>query len=268
MSRNCVSLNVHRAIGWLYVIAAILLCSGLLIESLKLHWMTERVFGIGNMFNVDEEDNIPTLFSALNMLIAAMLLFLQARLESVAKNRPYWLGLGMIFVYLSLDEVLSLHERLGPPLRATLGIHDGFFYFAWLLVVLPLVALLGLIYLRFLLRLPHGLALGLVAAGVVFIGGAAGMEMLGGWYYSRHGVHNMIYICVATLEEGLEMYGVVLLIRALLRYMAPKGIIRIDFGMPLTQAETAAGCRLLPVSVAGLAARRVCQRRDALGRQP
>ena len=56
----------------------------------------------------------------------------------------------------------------------------------------------------------------LVGAGVVFLGGCIGMEMVGTAYVLRPGHSPTVYCLIATTEESLEMCGVILLIRAML----------------------------------------------------
>jgi hypothetical protein len=58
-----------------------------------------------------------------------------------------------------------------------------------------------------------------LTAGALFVGGAVGLELLAGRYSEIHGVDNFIYSLHVTLEEGLEMLGVWVFIRALVRYI-------------------------------------------------
>ena len=44
--------------------------------------------------------------------------------------------------------------------------------------------------------------------------------MLGGHYYELHGRENLSYSMITTLEESLEMLGLILFIRALLDYLS------------------------------------------------
>ena len=44
--------------------------------------------------------------------------------------------------------------------------------------------------------------------------------MLGGYYYELHAGENLTYSLITTLEESLEMLGLILFIRALLDYLS------------------------------------------------
>ena len=70
---------------------------------------------------------------------------------------PYqwWTRLALVFVYLSLDEALSFHERLNRPVRDLLDT-SGALYYAW---VIPYALFaLGLLFILVTLFLPRGLA--------------------------------------------------------------------------------------------------------------
>jgi len=69
----------------------------------------------------------------------------------------------------------------------------------------------------------------LATAALVYVGGVLGMELVGSWYTSQYG-WSLAYGFIASLEELLEMLGVVVLVYALLNYMETfLDSIRIDF---------------------------------------
>jgi len=59
-----------------------------------------------------------------------------------------------------------------------------------------------------------------IMAGVIFLTGALGVEMLGAREADVYGYDTVIYGFLYSLEEMLEMLGVVLFIYALLSYLA------------------------------------------------
>jgi hypothetical protein len=122
---------------------------------------------------------------------------------------------------MAADEVASFHERLIAPMRELWGGQDlGVFYFAWVVPGMLLVLVLGLCYLRFLANLPAKTRFAFLAAAALFLGGAIGMELVGGWYAESHGLNTLTYATITTVEEGLEMAGAIVFIRALLVYLA------------------------------------------------
>ena len=122
---------------------------------------------------------------------------------------------------MAADEAFSYHERLVQPERQLLG-HDnlGFFYFTWVIFAIPLVLVLALFFLRFLLRLPASTRFAFLIAVTLYIGGVIVLEMIGGRFAELHGTRNLRWSVLATVEECLEMAGVIIFIWALLVYIA------------------------------------------------
>lgn len=84
--------------------------------------------------NVDEEVNLPTLYSSSALLLCSALLAIIAYAKKVAGERyvQYWKALSIIFMILSLDEYLGLHEKIIEPLRHTLHT-SGLLYYSWVI---------------------------------------------------------------------------------------------------------------------------------------
>ena len=56
-------------------------------------------------------------------------------------------------------------------------------------------------------------------AGAVYVGGAIGMEMIGGFYQDVYG-YDLTYVLLQTIEEVGEMLGIVIFIYALCYYLS------------------------------------------------
>ncbi|HLO48802.1 MAG TPA: hypothetical protein VK211_10350 [Kamptonema sp.] len=171
-------------------------------------------------FNVDLERNIPTLYSCFGLLFSSMLLGAIAYGKKLENNRytRHWMILSGILFYQCLDEGAQLHEKLIMPLR-TLFQASGFLYFTWVVPAFVLLALFGLFYLKFINHFPIKFRNLFIMAGLVYIGGALGMELLGGHYASVNGMDNIGYQVFVTIEEFLEMLGIVIFINALQSYI-------------------------------------------------
>ena len=111
-------IGVARVLG--AVVLLLLLANGL---SLWFEFGLGRptVYGFVQEFDVDRENNVPTYFSALILLIAGCLAGLIA-LWQVAQGSVFarhWIALAPLFLFLSVDEAISLHERrsLSTPVR-------------------------------------------------------------------------------------------------------------------------------------------------------
>ncbi|MEG4530881.1 hypothetical protein [Microcoleus sp. D2_18a_D3] len=171
-------------------------------------------------FNVDGEGNIPAIYSSLALLFSSLLLGAIAHVKNLDSDRykQHWKILSFIFLYLSLDEAGQLHEKFIDPMRSLLKA-TGVLYFTWIVPIGFLVAIFLFSYSKFLFHLPVSTKKLFVAATALYIGGAMGMEMPGGYLASTTGAENVSYVIVTTIEESLEMLGIVVFIHALISYI-------------------------------------------------
>ena len=175
---------------------------------------------IAYRFDLDRESNITTWFSSTVLLSCGVALAVIAVFTRNAR-RPFafhWALLAATFVFLSLDESAYLHEILIVPLRRRLGV-GGVLYFAWVIPAFAAVAAFGLSYLRFLWHLDRRSFRLFLAAGALFVGGALGLELVGGALAEAYGLQALSYTAVMTCEEVLEMLGSGLFLYALLDYV-------------------------------------------------
>ena len=170
--------------------------------------------------DVDAEANIPTWYSVITLLGCAVLLGAIASRVRKAGGRyaGHWRWLGILFVALSIDEMAELHEHLGR-LQSIWDTH-GIFYFAWVIPGAAFVAVVGLLYARFLAHLPARTRRRFVLSAVVYVTGVLGVEAISGWRAETMGMNNMTHSCIATVEEVMEMAGVAMFMVALVRHLA------------------------------------------------
>ncbi|MEG4350955.1 hypothetical protein QUA70_22025 [Microcoleus sp. LAD1_D5] len=175
---------------------------------------------IARVFNVDAERNLPTFYSFLALLFSSLLLGVIAHAKNLDSDRykNHWKILSFIFLYLSLDEAGQLHEKFINPMRSLLNA-SGFLYFTWIVPFGFLVAIFLLSYSKFVFHLPVATRKLFVAACALYIGGAIGMEIPGGYLFSTTGMESVPYLIVATIEESLEMLGIVVFIHGLISYI-------------------------------------------------
>jgi hypothetical protein len=192
-------------------------------------------------FNLASENNFPTFFASFQLLLAAVVLALIAiiRRKQQQKDFWYWAVLAAIFVFLSLDESIMIHELVSVKMRQHMDV-TGDHFFAWVIPYSLLVLLVGVAYLRFVFRLPPFVRDRVLLAGFVFVAGALGLEIVESYYYSQSGVKDLNFAILTTLEESMEMFGILLFIYALLHYIAYdlKGL-QINL-LPQKRAETKA----------------------------
>ncbi len=183
-----------------------------------------RTFGF-YFFDLNREDSIPTFVSSMGLGICSLLLFVVAHL--VKRNRSsgflYWIGLAILFLYMAVDETVRIHEKLGGPLRGVYN-PEALYDMVWLIPYGALAILVGVIYLRFVLRLPGETKVLFIVSGLVYLSGVAGFEYLGGRQDALYGIGNFAYQAFVVLEEGLELLGMGIFMYSILNH------IRINFG--------------------------------------
>lgn len=173
------------------------------------------------LFELDQEYNVPTLFQVALLIMAACLLRVAARTagEDPAVRRG-WTILSFGFFIMAADEACLFHERLMEPVKRLLpDLSHGFFYFAWVIPALLALAIGAPFAWLFLRRLPARARSRIALAAGLYLGGAVLVEMLGGRHLERYG-RDGGYALLATLEEVLEMAGVIAFIGALLGLLA------------------------------------------------
>jgi hypothetical protein len=193
---------------------------------------------LANTFWIDGEKDVWTWYCS--AMLGACAVALAAIWAMERGQRPrfarYWLMLAILFLGLSIDDVGTIHERIsymleGERLRPYMPDYDVF-RFKWLLVGIPFAALVGLICVPFLIKLPFWLSSRMVLAGAIACGGALGLEMVSSFIVGR-GLSAMHYSVNAFFEEGVEQAGIILFLDTLLRYLGYLGgQIDIRFASP------------------------------------
>lgn len=208
----------ERAFKYLAAVISVLMLANVIAIYLKFNSKTVFANAFFKLFDVNTESNIPSLYSTITLFVCAILLFLIHFIEnSKQKKLGYWSFLGLIFLFLAVDENIELHERIMGLVRNTFHL-TGFFYYAWIVPYFLAVFLLGCYYLPFLLKLPRSIMYHFIIAFTLFIGGAVGMEMIGGRHDSLYG-QDVILAMYYSIEELLEMLGIAVFIKGLLLYL-------------------------------------------------
>jgi hypothetical protein len=211
--------------GWVMVGAAIVLASGYGREIAIGLGVPASAVG-GRLFELDAERNVPAWYAVLLLLTVSVTMFRTANREFGLKLGTAWgwLVLAIGFLYLAVDEQISLHEKFGQLVS---GLPDmgGLFHYHWVLVALPMVLVVGVAFIPFLLRLPRDTAIRLIVAGVIYVGGGVGVEMISGLVVSEQG-ETSLYVLATCIEETLEVTGVLLALRTMLLHLSGLGNAR------------------------------------------
>lgn len=180
------------------------------------------------LFYLDQEMNVPTIYSTFAILLCSALLEVIARSQRWAGGSRHWRALSLIFVGLAVDELLSFHEELID--RVHVDSLSRFTAFSWVVVGAGFVVIVAVAFSRFLRRLPAATRRLFLLAGALFVGGSVVIEALGGYYGGSGRQDTLAYVVVAHAEELLEMAGIVVFIYALLSYLrraAPTVVLRL-----------------------------------------
>ena len=199
-------------------IAVVLVVLSLLGRLLLYDGSEGPMDSVSHLLNVDMETSVPTYFSVLLLLFVSALLYTVALGKRQDPFLRHWAGLAVIFLLFSIDEATSIHELAVGPLRRQFGL-GGWLYFSWVIPGAAFVLAFVLAYLRFVARLSKPFQTLFVASGAIYVGGALGMELIGGFQVDHYGRDGIAYVLITTIEEALEMAGLVLFIYALLRYL-------------------------------------------------
>lgn len=173
-------------------------------EVVEIPWYVRQIF------DVDEEDSFPTWYSASALLLTAVVLWVQTqRVRRLSQPlRWHWFGLSAGFLFLSVDEIAGMHETLNSITEIS-----------WAVPGAVVAAMVGGVYLMFLLQIERRTAIHFVIGGAVFLGGAVGVELYTEPYLANDQLNTLAYNLWTAVEEGMEMAGVLIFLQALLRYM-------------------------------------------------
>jgi hypothetical protein len=162
------------------------------------------------LFDLDEEQSVPTWYSAALLAFAALLTAAVAHARRVTRDRDAWRWafLAGVMTYLSFDEIAGVHETV-----------NSLSPISWTVPFGLLAIVVGSLFLPFLARQPARTRWGFVAAGVVYLGGAAGVELLTAQWFDESNKRQFLYALFVPVEEGMEMFGAVIMIHTLLRLM-------------------------------------------------
>ncbi|HQV38678.1 MAG: hypothetical protein IPO60_17360 [Flavobacteriales bacterium] len=239
-----IEFSSRKAARLLFTVLGILVVLHLTVAfcHLVLHW---KVAALTQLVDLDLESNVPTFFNALLFFIAAALFYMHGN-AALPKMRMGWYVMTGVFVFLGFDEGSQIHEKF---MLFTLRLLNngkqtggdlGWFYYAWVIPYGLAVIGLGLVLSRWLFGLRPAVRRSLILSGAVYVFGAVFMEMAGAklvrtlpfqdaslfpwipcevyedptscWMYM-----NVRYISLYTLEETLEMTGLILCIHYLLK---------------------------------------------------
>ncbi|MEM9667854.1 MAG: hypothetical protein AAF950_02940 [Pseudomonadota bacterium] len=197
----------------------ILLYSAVLILRHGLGYWS--AWGLNNRFHMQGEATLPALYSGALIFLCAILLIRISRSSSTeARLKRGYLMLGCIFAFLALDEWIALHELVGLELERNYEF-GGIFYYSWVIPYAGLLLLMVAVLASWYIQLPNKERIRYTLAGVVYIAGVMGLEMLSASFIDRSSRSMEYEMYAATLdiiigfEETFEIVGMSLFALAL-----------------------------------------------------
>jgi hypothetical protein len=166
---------------------------GVVTLALLVAHIGNRLTVNSSALDLNEEHSLATWFTAVLLFAAAASAAMAASYD--AARRGAWITIGLIFVGLSIDDIVGIHERLEGGANDTRWILAG-----WVLSLL----LVGVLSLRALLALPRPTARS-VAAVLALLALAQAVALAASYYGP-----GMTYEALAFVEESLEVLAAVL----------------------------------------------------------
>jgi hypothetical protein len=175
--------------------------------------------GFVRYFYLAGEANIPSWFQSVTLALCALLL----AAISVRKQpfRFHWRMLSALFFFLSLEEAASILEGLAYRLQRILPFTPSY-------LAIGAIVLLAVGYWRFVFWLPATSRARFITAGIIYISGVVGLEMIGSFGEEYFYAHRIFFLTRAVIEEGLELLGIILFVRALLLYIREETVSEDD----------------------------------------
>jgi hypothetical protein len=223
-----ITLNKKKIVWFLIYVALVLIVIHSVILVIYYIVGDPEKFDFVRMFDLDMERNVPTLFSSLILAIAAFSFYLLAQTVETKeqKKKKYWLGLSGVFIFLSFDESAKIHEQIGDFTEKFIS-PVGYLHYPWVISYGIFVLILGLLYFKFFWGMERKIFWSFMFSAFIYLLGAVGFEMVGAAESSVHGTATVLYSVLYTIEESLEMFGVIYLIWILLSLLE-KVTIKIE----------------------------------------
>ena len=193
---------------------------GLLRNIFEYVWNFEFGYQLLDTFDLNEEQNIPAWYSTIILFVCSLILYIITLEKNQQRDRYYrhWLWLSIIFAYLSLDEAISIHEDF--KLRFLFAKDHILYDDSWVIVLGILVAIFVFSYRRFIFHLPSSTKKMFIVSGFIYVFGSMGMEIVGSFTQEFYGKASMVHATATTVEEFLEMMGIIIFINTLLSYLS------------------------------------------------
>ena len=208
------------------------------MEDHDVLWAFARLFDFGQEGNFINWYQSVTLFGCAVLLGVIALLKKHARAPSVA----LWVLMALVMAFVGVDEAAQIHDLTMNAVIAALsgdevspengarGEDAAFGSSMWMLIYVPVLIVLGFVYIRFFLALPKRTRWGFAIAAGLYIGGAVGVELIYEKVSEAAGGDTAAAFALDAASELGEMLGVAVFAGTLAAYIAREhGGMRVEF---------------------------------------
>lgn len=205
------------------------------------HLLARTVRELRRFFRPSAEGTVGTWFTVALLLLCAGLLLVIATAAQArgGHDAGRWRALAVIFAFLSCDEAIGFHERVGDWAQE-IATGEGYLLWEWVIPYAALALIVAAASVPFLRRLPAATRDRFIAAGVINVGAALGLELIQARIISEFGTGTTVVEILATLEAFLEMAGAILFARALMIYLVEGTRVAFAFTRDTIEAATLA----------------------------
>lgn len=169
---------------------------------------------ISTLFDLDEEATIPAWFSSMQLLLVGILFLSSSNWPKYQQIVfPFFLFIaGLGFIFLSMDEAATIHEKLTYTLAKVEGVprfkgENGIWIFVYAAIAIGLFVVASRTIISFFKAYPRQ-AIIMSIGCAVFLAGAVGLEIISYQYLLREPEYSQLYRIEVALEELFEMAGI------------------------------------------------------------
>ncbi len=172
-------------------------------------------------FDFEVEASLPAWYSSFTLLLCSGLLVVIAGTKKQAGERysRHWYTLSSILLLMSIDETVTIHEKVGSAVRGWLHV-GGVLYYAWVIPAAVFLLVFALVMYKFFFDLPFRTRWLFLIAGIIYVGGALVLETVEGYHNYHYSTSDATSAILGSGQELLEMLGILVFIYALLSYIS------------------------------------------------
>jgi hypothetical protein len=215
----------EKFLKFLFIVSLAFLAASLAVSFWGLFGHSDNYWFLTHNFDFDEKNNLPHAYKSVLLALCSGAIFLNARAQSRSGGAfvKHWWVLGWIFLALSIDEEVQIHQKTVALMIAQFkGVDVDSTPNAkvfWVIPYLIFTAIFCAAYVGFWWKLPPRVRMLFAVAGVIYVSGAAFVEEIAHHYAKTHGDTNVPYLLMTNVSEWMQMIGSILFLQALLRHL-------------------------------------------------